>query len=131
MSVELTMLAYAVGLLIVLVIVQALAGIRSKGLMPLANNRDDVGPAEGFHARMLRVVDNHREGLTMFAPLALAAAVMQVSTPMTVLAAQLFFWSRLAHAILYVLGVPLVRPLTWGVGMAGTVMMLLAILKLI
>lgn len=131
MSVELTMLAYAVGLLIVLVVIQALAGIRSKGLMPLANNRDDVGPAEGFHARMLRVVDNHREGLTMFAPLVLAAAVMQVSTPMTVLGAQLFFWSRLVHAILYVLGVPLVRPLAWGVGLAGTVMILLAILHLI
>lgn len=131
MSVELTMLAYSVGLLILLVLVQALAGIRSKGLMPLANNRDDVGPAEGFHARMLRVVDNHREGLTMFAPLVLTAAVMQVTTPMTVLAAQLFFWARLVHAILYVLGVPFVRPLAWGVGLAGTVMMLLAILKLI
>lgn len=131
MSVELTMLAYAVGLLIVLIVIQAFAGIRSKGLMPLANNRDDVGPAEGFHARMLRVVDNHREGLTMFAPLVLAAAVMQVSTPMTVLAAQLFFWARLVHAILYVVGAPLVRPLAWGVGMAGTVMMLLAVLKLI
>ena len=131
MSVELTMLAYAVGLLIVLIVIQAFAGIRSKGLMPLANNRDDVGPAEGFHARMLRVVDNHREGLTMFAPLVLAAAVMQVSTPMTVLAAQLFFWARLVHAILYVVGAPLVRPLAWGVGMAGTIMMLLAVLKLI
>ena len=131
MTVELTMLAYATGLLIVLVVVQAVVGVRSKGLMPLANNRDDVGPAEGFHARMLRVVDNHREGLTMFAPLVLAAAVMQISTPNTVLAAQMFFWARLAHAILYVLGVPMVRPLAWGVGLAGTIMMLLAVLKLI
>lgn len=131
MSVELTMLAYAVGLLIVLIVIQAFAGIRSKGLMPLANNRDNLGPAEGFHARMLRVVDNHREGLTMFAPLVLIAAATSVSTPMTVLGAQLFFWSRLVHAILYILGVPMVRPLAWGVGLAGTVMVLLAILHLI
>jgi uncharacterized MAPEG superfamily protein len=131
MSGELRMLAYAVGLLIVLVVIQAFAGIRSKGLMPLANNRDDLGPAEGFHARMLRVVDNHREGLTMFAPLALIAAVMQISTPMTILASQLFLFSRIVHALLYILGVPLVRPLTWGVSMAGTIMMLLAVLGLI
>ncbi len=131
MSVELTMLAYAVGLLIVLIVVQALAGIRSVGLMPLANNRDGLPPATGFHDRMLRVVDNHREGLTLFAPLVLIAAATSVSTPMTVLGAQLFFFSRLVHAVLYVLGVPLVRPLAWGVGMAGTVMILLAVLHLI
>jgi uncharacterized MAPEG superfamily protein len=131
MSVELTMLAYAVGLLVALVVIQAFAGIRSVGLMPLANNRDGLDPAKGFHARMLRVVDNHREGLVMFAPLALAAAVMHLSTPMTVLAAQLFFWARLVHAILYILGVPMVRPLAWGVGLAGTIMILLAILHLI
>ncbi|MDQ0466749.1 putative MAPEG superfamily protein [Caulobacter ginsengisoli] len=131
MSTELTMLAWSVGLLIALVVIQAFAGIRSKGLVPLANNRDDLGPAEGFHARMLRVVDNHREGLTMFAPLVLIAAATSVSTPMTVLGAQLFFYSRLVHAVLYILGVPMVRPLAWGVGLAGTVMILLAVLRLI
>ncbi len=131
MTVELTMLAYAVGLLIVLIIIQAFAGIRSKGLMPLANNRDNLGPAEGFHARMLRVVDNHREGLTLFAPVVLAAAVAGVHTPNTLLGAQLFFYARLAHAVLYVLGAPLIRPLAWGVGMVGTVMVLLALLRVI
>jgi uncharacterized MAPEG superfamily protein len=125
------MLAYAVGLLIVLIIIQAFAGIRSKGLMPLANNRDNLGPAEGFHARMLRVVDNHREGLTLFAPVVLAAAVAGVHTPNTLLGAQLFFYARLAHAVLYVLGAPLIRPLAWGVGMVGTVMVLLALLRVI
>jgi uncharacterized MAPEG superfamily protein len=131
MSVELTMLAYSVGLLILLVLVQATVGVRSQGLMPLSNNRDDLGPATGFHARMLRVVDNHREGLIMFAPLVLAAAVMQLSTPMTVLGAQLFFYSRLVHAVLYILGVPMVRPLAWFVGLVGTIMILLALLHII
>jgi uncharacterized MAPEG superfamily protein len=131
MTTELTMLLYATGLLILLILVQAMAGIRSKGLMPLANNRDNLGPAEGFHARCLRVVDNHREGLTMFAPIVLVAAVAGVSSPMTVLGAQLFFYSRVAHAVLYLLGVPMIRPLAWGVGLAGTLMVLLATLGLI
>jgi uncharacterized MAPEG superfamily protein len=126
MTTELTMLAYATGLLIVLVLIQATVGVKSKGLVPLANNRDDVGPATGFHARMLRVVDNHREGLTMFAPLVLIAAVANLNNSYTALGAQLFFWSRSVHAILYVVGVPMVRPLAWAVGIAGTVLVLLA-----
>ncbi|MBI3439210.1 MAG: MAPEG family protein [Proteobacteria bacterium] len=131
MTPELMMLAYSVALLIVLVLIQATIGVQSKGLMPMANNRDDVGPATGFHARMLRVVDNHREGITMFAPVVLIAAAANIHSGMTVLGAQMFFYSRLAHAILYVTGIPLVRPLFWAVGLAGTVIVLLATLGLI
>jgi uncharacterized MAPEG superfamily protein len=131
MTIELTMLAYATALLIVLVVIQANAGIRSKGLMPLVNNRDGLTPPEGFHARCLRVVDNHREGLVMFAPLVLAAALANVHNSWTVLGAELFFWSRLAHAALYLLGVPMIRPVAWTVGLVGTVMVLLALLGLI
>ena len=131
MTTELTMLAYAIALLIALVIFQAVVGVRAKGAIPLAGHRDDIGPATGFHARMLRVVDNHREGLTMFAPVVLIAAVANIHNGMTVLGAQLFFYSRLVHAILYVTGIPLVRPLFWAVGVAGAVMVLLAILGLL
>jgi len=123
MSVELTMLAYSAALLFVLVMVQAGAGIRSVGAVPLANSRDDLPPPKGFHARALRCVDNHREGLTMFAPLVLIAAVAQVSNGTTVLAAQMFFWSRVVHAVLYLTGAPMVRPLAWAVSIAATVMM--------
>ena len=128
MTVELTMLTYSVGLLLLLVLVQAFAGIRSMGAVPLANSRDDLPPATGFHARMLRVVDNHREGLTIFAPLVLAAAVAHVSSGTTVLGAQLFFYSRVVHAGLYLLGVPMIRPLAWAVGLAGTVMIFVALM---
>jgi len=127
MSVELTMLTYAVGLLFVLVLIQTLAGVRAQGAVPLSNSRDDLPPPSGFHARMKRVVDNHREGLTMFAPLVLVAAVAGVSNGTTVLGAQLFFYSRVVHAVLYVLGVPMVRPLVWVVGIVGTVMVFAAL----
>ncbi len=131
MTIELQMLAYATALLIALVIVQAFAGVRSLGLMPLAGARDDLPPPKAYHARMLRTVDNHREGLLMFAPLVLIAALADISNQWTVLGAQLFFWSRLVHAAVYMLGVPLVRPLVWGVGLAGTLMVLLAVIGLI
>lgn len=128
MNVELTMLAYSAALLLVLVVIQAGAGIRSVGLMPLANSRDGLPPPQGFHARALRCVDNHREGLTIFAPLALIAALTHVSNGTTVLGAQLFFYSRVAHAVLYLAGVPMVRPLAWAVGLVGTIMVFAALM---
>lgn len=130
MTVELTMLAYSIALLLALVVIQALAGVQAQGLMPLAGPRDDLPPPGVFQARTKRVVDNHREGLTMFAPLVLAVSVAHISTHWTVLGAELFFYSRIAHAVLYLAAVPLVRPLVWTVGIAGTVMILLAALGL-
>src|SRR5262245_14726807 len=93
MTIELQMLVYSTALLVVLVLAQASAGVFSAGLMPLAGPRDDLPPPKKFHARMLRVVDNHREGLTMFAPLVLVLALAQISNQWTQLGAQLFFYS--------------------------------------
>jgi uncharacterized MAPEG superfamily protein len=122
MGVELTMLAYSAALLFGLVVLQAIVGIRSQGLIPLANSRDDLPPPSVFQARVKRVVDNHREGLTIMAPLILIAAVTQSTNATTALGAQMFFYARVAHAVLYLAGAPLVRPLAWAVGVAGTVM---------
>ena len=130
MPVELTMLAYSVAVLFVIVLIQANAGVSAQGLMPMANNRDNLPPPTAFQARMKRVVDNHREGLILFAPLALIAAQQGVSTSTTVLGAQLFFYSRVAHAVLYIAGVPAVRPLAWAVGIVGTVMIFLALFNI-
>ena len=128
MTIELTMLAYSTALLLVLVHIPATAGVMSNGLGPMAGSRDDLPAPKPFAARARRVVDNHREGLTIFAPLVLIAAVAQVHTEVTALAAQIFFAARVAHAGLYLLGVPLVRPAAWAVGLAATLMMLGAVL---
>jgi uncharacterized MAPEG superfamily protein len=127
MSIELTMLALSVALLFVLVLIQATAGTQAQGLMKMANARDDLGPPSVWQARTKRCVDNHREGLIMFAPLVLIAAHQEISTTMTVWGAQLFFYSRVAHAVVYLAGLPYIRPLFWGVGIVGTIMMFLAL----
>lgn len=127
MTTELTMLAASVALLILLVAVLTVTGLREVGFGPLAGSRDHLPPPGRFLARARRCVDNHREGLTMFAPLVLIAAAAHISTPMTVLGSQLFFYSRVAHALLYLTGAPLIRPLVFTVGMAGTIMILVAL----
>jgi uncharacterized MAPEG superfamily protein len=54
-----------------------------------------------------------------------------VSNEWTVLGAQLFFYSRVAHAVIYLAGLPMVRPLAYFIGLAGTIMVLLAALGVI
>ena len=127
MTIELTMLVYSVALLFVLILIQAAAGVLAQGLPEMAGSRDGLPDPKPFQSRTKRLVDNHREGLTLFAPLVIAAALTHVSTPATVLGAQLFFYARVVHALLYVTGVPWVRPLAWAVGIVGTVMIFAAL----
>ena len=122
MTIELTMLVYSVALLFLLILIQALAGVLAQGLPEMAGSRDNLPDPKPFQARTKRIVDNHREGLALFAPLVLVAAVAHISNPRTVLGAQLFFYARVVHAALYLSGVPWIRPLAWGVGIAGTVL---------
>ena len=128
MTTELTMLAYSVGLLFLLVVIQAGAGIRAQGLMPLANSRDNLPPPGVLQARAKRCVDNHREGLTLFAPLILIAGLAHISNHATILGAQLYFFGRVAHAGIYLAGLPLIRPLAWAVGIFGTILVFAALM---
>ncbi len=127
MTVELTMLAYSVALLFVLILIQASAGTSAQGLGPMAGARDQLKEPSLWQARTKRIVDNHREGLMLFAPLILIAAHTGVTNDLTVWGAQLFFFSRVAHAIVYLLGLPWIRPLFWAVGIVGTIMVFLAL----
>ncbi|MBI1212246.1 MAG: hypothetical protein GC190_12340 [Alphaproteobacteria bacterium] len=131
MSIELTMLCASVALLFVLVVIQANAGVAAQGLWPMTGNRDHLGPQSVWQARTLRCVDNHREGLIMFAPLIIVAALTNTSSDLTVYGAQMFFYSRVAHAIIYLAGWPYIRPLFWGIGMIGIVMIFIALTPLL
>jgi len=127
MTIELTYLAYTIALFFVVVFMQAGAGIRQHGGMTLANSRDNLPAPNTYLARMKRLVDNFRENLWFFAPLVLIAAVSDISNQWTVLGAQIFFFSRLAHAIWYIGGWPLLRPIFWFAGIIACAMIFLAL----
>ena len=122
MTTELTMLILSVGLLMLTLLIQASAGILSNGLMAQAGSRDELPEKKVFHARVTRLRDNMIENLLMFAPVVLVAQAMGVSNDMTILGAQLFFFGRLAHAVIYLMAVPLVRPVAFAVAWAGIIL---------
>lgn len=131
MSVELTYLAYTIALFFVVVMAQATTGILNNGGLAMANSRDNLKPPTVVQARMKRLTDNFRENLWFFAPLVLIAAVAGVSNEWTVLGVQIFFWSRLAHAVWYAFGWPYVRPLFWFAGVIACVLIFLALFGII
>ena len=132
MSVELAMLVYSTALLIVLVLIQATAGVMASGAQAhgrparrSARTQTVPGPDQTGGRQSSRGPDDVRAASSWR-----AKASAHVSTPLTVLGAQVFFYSRVAHAALYLVGAPMVRPLVWAIGLAGTLMILAALLGL-
>jgi uncharacterized MAPEG superfamily protein len=127
MTPELTYLAYTIALFFVVVFIQATTAILNNGGIAMANNRDNLKPPTVLQARTKRLTDNFRENLWFFAPLVLIAAVAGISNQWTVLGPQIFFFARIAHAIWYIAGWAIIRPLFWLAGVIGCALIFLAL----
>ena len=65
------------------------------------------------------------ESLVLFAVLVLVAQVAGRANEMTALGAQIFFWARLAYAVVYLVGIPWVRTGVWAVSVVGLILIFL------
>ena len=124
MTIELQLLVWSTALALIQMLVALLAAIAQVGLVPLVGNRESLPALEGWAGRAQRAHRNMLESLTIFAALVLVAQVAGKSNPATALGAQLFFWSRLAYAPVYVIGIPWLRTGMWGVSFAGLLQIL-------
>lgn len=125
---ELSLLIWAVILCIAQMLVAAMATQMQVGLPMVAGNRDNLPALTGLAGRATRAHRNMLENLALFAALVLVAHVTGHLNAMTALGAQLFFWGRLAHAIIYLIGLPWIRTAAWAVSMAGLVLIILQLL---
>lgn len=125
MTPELTLLVWAVALTLAQAVIAVLAAIGQVGLPTLAGNRQDMPELTGCPGRAMRAHRNMVENLVLFAALVLVAKAAGVSNAMTVLGAQLFFWGRLAHGALYLIGIPWLRTGAWAVSVAGLALIFL------
>ena len=73
--------------------------------------------------------DNAVENLVIFAPLVLILNAIDYSTQWTALACAVYFWSRVAHLIVYTMGVPVLRTLAFSVGFVAQAVLALAIFR--
>jgi uncharacterized MAPEG superfamily protein len=79
---------------------------------------------------MMAAHANAVENLVLFAPLVLVAHELEISNGTTVAACAVYFWARLAHFIVYTLGIPVLRTLCWTVGWLALAALVLAIFRM-
>ena len=98
------------------------------GLPRLAGNRENMPEMSGWAGRAARAHGNMLENLVLFAILVLTARAANIGNSTTLLGAQLFFWARVAHAILYIAGIPWLRTGAWAVSVIGLLLILLQLI---
>jgi len=128
MKPELVWLLWAVALTFAQMLVAVLGATAQVGLPALAGNREGLAPCTGWAGRAARAHHNMLENMVLCAALVLIAVVTNKTNPATLLGAQLFFWGRLAHALIYVAGIPWLRTLAWLVSVVGLVLIFLQLL---
>ena len=128
MSVELMMLLYSAILLFVIILAQAGLAISQNGLLAQAGSRDNLPEPSVLRMRLQRLAANMQENLVMFAAVVLVANAAGVSNDTTALGASIFLYARLAHAIIYAFGWPMIRPLFYFISLYGMIIIALEIL---
>src|ERR1700732_3776075 len=88
-------------------------------------------PHAPWATRLMFAHDNAIENLAIFAPLVLILAQIDYSTKWTVLACAVYFWARVAHLIVYTMGLPVFRTLAFTVGSSAKAVLALAIFKVL
>jgi uncharacterized MAPEG superfamily protein len=130
MSVEIKMLGWSVCLGLVYVGVAAALATQQRGLKWNAGNRDgESKPLTGIAARAERARGNFLETFPFFAALVLALAAQGSHSAQTSLGTELYFWARLVYLPVYLIGIPYVRTLVWGVSMWGSLTLAVVLLS--
>lgn len=119
MTPDLTLLLWTVALTVVQAVVAVSGATLQVGLPALAANREGLPEIVGWAGRAARAHRNMLESLVLFAALVLVAHVAGKANAMTALGAHLFFWARLAYAVIYIAGIPWLRTAVWAVSIVG------------
>jgi uncharacterized MAPEG superfamily protein len=128
MTVDLKMLVWTAVLCVVLFLPYVLCRILTWGLVPTVGYPTNPPPLALWAQRSHRAHLNLVENLGPFAVLVLVAHITGAANATTALGATLFFWARIAQAVVHILGIPWLRTGAFFVGVIAMVMILTQIL---
>ncbi|WP_428645696.1 MAPEG family protein [Roseibium sp.] len=132
LSAELLATALAAGLTGLLWVPIILNRLAEMGLWTaLKNPQPDVRPEADWAHRLAHAHRNALENLAVFAPLAIIVHVLQAGDGLTAGASLIFVASRVAHAVIYALGIPLLRTIAFFIGFLCQMVLLLRVLEVI
>jgi uncharacterized MAPEG superfamily protein len=106
--------------------------LMERGVWPaLSDPQPDVRPESNWAYRLGQAHRNAIENLVVFASLILIVHALDLGNELTAMAAGVFLASRVAHALIYTLGIPFFRTLAFAVGFGVQMMLALRIFGLI
>src|SRR5262249_50965511 len=105
--------------------------IATRGVIPtLAGATPETGEKQSVWAlRAIKAHTNAVENLAIFVPAVLTLHVLNISTPTTRLAVAAYFFARLAHYLVYTMGIPFSRTPAFTVGWIAQLALIFTILK--
>lgn len=120
MTIDLWMLLASAALQWLLILTAATPRLFGNGIMWSMSSRHAESKAmPPWAERAQRASDNLAENLPLFAIVVLVAHVVTGGTATSALGAKIFFGARVAHATLYISGVPALRTAVWAVSLVG------------
>jgi len=128
MTTDLTMLVWSAVLCVLLFLPYVLARVMAWGLVDTVGYPKNPPVLPDWAQRAHRAHINMAENIGPFAALVLVAHVAGLANETTALGATIFFWARLAHAVVFIAGIPWVRTLAFVVSLVGEAIILLRIL---
>lgn len=78
--------------------------------------------------RLMNAHVNAVENLVLFAPLVIILQILEMNTELTAMATMLYFFSRLAHVLLFTLRIPVLRILAFFGGFIAQMMLIFTLL---
>jgi uncharacterized MAPEG superfamily protein len=96
----------------------------------MANPSRNDKPQSPWAQRLYFAHTNAVDNLVVFAALVLVIDAAGKGTATTATACAIYFWARLAHAVIYAFGIPVARTVAFAIGFAAQVVLALAIFNL-
>ncbi|MDG2000270.1 MAG: MAPEG family protein [Alphaproteobacteria bacterium] len=113
MTSEIFYLVLSTGLCLILWLPYLLERIFNQGLIDTAGYPEKIAAPAKWAQRSKLAHSNMVENLPLFAILIICLNILEISNSNTLLAASLFFYARIIHAVVYTLGIPWVRTLAF------------------
>ncbi len=124
MTTELWMLAATGVLHFMLAMVAALPRLTLNGIpWGLGNRQQESGKVSEWARRAQATSDNMLENIPLIVIAVVVVHLSGSANATSALGAQIFVGARVAHAAIYIGGVPYIRTASWMVSIAGVVMM--------
>ncbi len=130
MTVELIYLVLSVCLGIVHLLMTSHFTSFQRGYLWTAGNREaEPILLKGLAGRLERIAGNFLETFPLFAALVLIAHVTGNHGKLSILGVLMYFWGRIAFAVIYAIGIPILRSLVWNVATIGIILIAISLLR--